>query len=52
MRPGLSLLRYTALKQDLENLLGVAVDVVEEDGLHRRIRARVLREAIPVGFKN
>jgi uncharacterized protein len=44
--PGLSLLRYVALKQDLEDLLGVAVDVVDEDGLHRRIRARVLQEAV------
>lgn len=46
--PGLSLLSYVALKQDLEDLLGVAVDVVDEDSLHRRIRERVLREAQPL----
>jgi hypothetical protein len=44
--PGLSLLSYIALKQDLEDLLGVAVDVVDESSLHRRIRERALREAV------
>jgi len=44
--PGLSLLSYVALKQDLEDLLGVSVDVVDEEGLHRRIRDRVLQEAV------
>ena len=44
--PGLSLLSYVALKQDLEDLLGVAVDVVDEDTLHRRIREHVLQEAL------
>ena len=46
--PGLSLLSYVALKQDLEDLLGVAVDVVDEGSLHRRIRERVLQEALPL----
>lgn len=40
-----SLLDQIALKQDLEALLGRSVDVVTEQALHPRIRARVLKEA-------
>jgi predicted nucleotidyltransferase len=46
--PELSLLSYVALKQDLEDLLGMPVDVVDEAGLHPRIRERVLQEAVPL----
>jgi predicted nucleotidyltransferase len=46
--PELSLLSYIALKQDLEDLLGRPVDVVDESGLHQRIRERVLQEAVPL----
>jgi len=33
---------------DLEDLLGVSVDVVTEDGLHWSIRERILDEARPL----
>ncbi len=33
---------------DLQDLLGCKVDVVTERGLRDRIRARVLREAVPL----
>jgi hypothetical protein len=33
---------------DLEDELGPRVDLVEECGLHRAIRDRVLREAVPL----
>jgi predicted nucleotidyltransferase len=42
------LLDLVALKQDLEELLGRPVDVVEEGGLSPYLRERVLREARPV----
>jgi hypothetical protein len=42
------LLDLVALKQDLEELLGCPVDVVEEAGLSPYLRERVLREARPV----
>lgn len=41
-----SLLDHIALKQDLEDLLGVEVDVVTEGGLHRLLRDRILAEAV------
>ena len=44
--PDLSLLTYVALKQDLEDLLGMSVDIATEDSLHWRIRDSVLREAV------
>ena len=33
---------------DLEEILGRRVDIVEPDGLHRLLRDRVLKEAVPV----
>lgn len=36
------------LLADLESALGRPVDVVEEKGLHRLLRDRILREAIPL----
>jgi len=48
MEPGRSLLDRVALGQDLEDLLGLKVDVVTEKGLHRLIRERVLRETVPL----
>ncbi len=36
------------LLADLEDLLGRKVDVVTEDALHWYIRARVLKEALPL----
>lgn len=41
-----SLLDHVALMQDLEDLLGCKVDVVEEDSLHRSIRKQILSEAV------
>lgn len=43
---GRSLLDIVALKQDLEDMLGVRVDVVTEAALSPYIRDEVLREAI------
>ena len=46
--PDRSLLDVIGLKQDLEDLLGVAVDIGSERGLHWFIREDVLREAVPL----
>lgn len=43
-----TLLDQIALIQDLEELLGCRVDVVEPDCLHDAIRSQVLQEAIPL----
>jgi len=36
---------YFALREDLEEVFGRAVDLVAKDGLHRVIRYRVLADA-------
>ena len=41
-----SLIDHIALMQDLEDMLGVKVDVVEDDALHPLIRDRVLSEGV------
>jgi predicted nucleotidyltransferase len=46
--PERSLLDVVGLKQDLEDLLGVTVDIGSERGLHWFIRDEVLREAVPL----
>jgi len=46
MEPNRSLLDHIALQQDLEDLLGVPVDVVTEKALHPHIRQRILDEAV------
>ena len=48
MEPGRSLFDMGGLLMDLQELLGREVDVVTERGLKERIRARVLKEAIPL----
>ena len=48
LEPGRSLFDLGGLQYDLERLLGRPVDVVTERGLKARIRARVLREAVPL----
>jgi uncharacterized protein len=48
MEPGRSLLDLGGLLMDLEKLLGLSVDVVTERGLRKRIRTRVLEEALPL----
>lgn len=48
MEAGRSLFDLGGLLHDLQVLLGVDVDVVTEKGLRPRIRAQVIREAIPL----
>ena len=48
MEPGRSLLDLGGLWSDLNDLLGMRVDVVTEKGLRKRIRERVLKGAIPL----
>jgi uncharacterized protein len=48
LEPGRSLFDLGGLLMDLQDLLGHKVDVVTERGLRERIRAHVLREAIPL----
>jgi len=48
MEPGRSLFDLGGLLYDLEQLLGVEVDVVTEKGLRARLREKVLQEAIPL----
>ena len=43
---GTTLLGHAALIYELEELLGVKVDVVSDRGLRERIRDRILREAV------
>jgi predicted nucleotidyltransferase len=45
---GRSLVDHVALIQDLEDILGCRVDVVNERALHAAIRDRVLAEAVPL----
>jgi predicted nucleotidyltransferase len=47
-----SLIDHIALMQDLEDILGVKVDVVEEDALHPLIRDRVLSEGVALKMIN
>ena len=46
MEPGRSLFDLGGLLYDLQQLLGVEVDVVTENGLRSRIRDHVLDEAV------
>jgi predicted nucleotidyltransferase len=48
IEPGRSLLDHVALIQDLEDALGISVDVVTEDSLHPLIRTQVLSQAKPL----
>jgi len=48
MEEGRSLLDLTALKLDLNDLLGVKVEVVSEDGLYWLLRRSILKEAKPL----
>jgi predicted nucleotidyltransferase len=48
LEPGRSLFDLGGFVYEMRNLLGVEVDVVTENGLRQRIRARVIREAIPL----
>ena len=46
--PGATLLDLGGLQVQLEDLLGVKVDLATPEELHRRIRAKVLAEATPI----
>ena len=46
--PGRSLLDHGGLIDELEDLLGVKVDVISERGMRDRLRQRVLTEAVPL----
>ncbi len=48
LEPGRSLFDLGGLLIDLQDILGRDVDVVTEKGLRDRIRARVLKEAVPL----
>ena len=48
MESGRSLLDLGGLRSDLNDLLGVKVDVFTEDCLKSRIRERALKEAVPL----
>ena len=48
LEPGRNLLDMGGLLIDLQSLLGRPVDVISEKGLRPSIRARVLREAVPL----
>jgi predicted nucleotidyltransferase len=48
LSPERSLFDLGGLLMDLESLLGCNVDVVTVRGLRKRIRERVLREAVPL----
>jgi len=45
---GRSLLDYVALRQDLEDLLGYPIDLVNAPDCYPAIRERVLAEALPL----
>jgi predicted nucleotidyltransferase len=46
--PGTSLLRIVALQQDIEDALGVKVDLCTERELHPALKERILAEARPL----
>lgn len=46
--PGRSLLDVIAIEQDIEDALGVKVQVATEGGLKPRVRDIILSEAVPV----
>ena len=48
MEPGRSLFDLGGLLMDLQEFLGCKVDVATENGLKKRIRDRVLKEALPL----
>ena len=46
--PGTTYFHLSDLQDDLEGLLGIKVDLVTAGGLRKRIRDRVMAEAVPV----
>jgi len=48
VRPDSSLLDIAALQLDIQDALGIKVDLCTEDELHPRLRDRILAEARPL----
>jgi uncharacterized protein len=48
MEPGRTLFDLGGLFFELQELLGVQVDVVPEDGLRENVRSQILKEAAPL----
>jgi uncharacterized protein with HEPN domain/predicted nucleotidyltransferase len=48
VEPGRTLFDLSELLMDLQDLLGLNVDIVTEKGLNDRIRQRVIKEAVPL----
>jgi predicted nucleotidyltransferase len=46
--PGRTLLDHGGLVMDLRELLGMRVDVIDEDGMRPRFRQYVMAEAVPL----
>ena len=46
--PGATLLELAAIQIELEECLGISVDVLTPGDLPRKVRDQVLREAIPI----
>lgn len=46
--PGTSLFAYVGLQLDLQDVLGLKVDVCTDDELHPQLRKRILAEARPL----
>ena len=46
--PGRSLFDHGGLIMDLQDLLGIKVDVISEGGIRERFRNHVLKEALPI----
>ena len=45
---GVTLMKVSALRRELEALLGCKVDVISDEGLRERIKDRILAEAVPL----
>jgi predicted nucleotidyltransferase len=46
MEPGRSLLDFVGLWQDLEELLGISVDLLSEGGVSPHLREKIYAEAV------
>ncbi len=45
---GVTLMKMSALRRELEALLGCKVDVISDNGLREQIKERILAEAVPL----
>lgn len=46
--PGTDLIDMVNIKQELEAILGVSVDLVPRDGLKKRVRTTAARDVVPL----